>query len=301
MKRQAIHKKSEATLQSTKTAQHSTKMRSVGLIALFMTVKHATALNVSTALPDENLAAYVWQVAPGSHEHKSAIVTNLGGRGAYDNIVDIIPGVWPACTVPAGGCVKQRVCVDGPLAPFDEELSIALRGPLELYNFAAFEGRADGSFGRVSSWSRTTSDNVAFMNNQGGVAGCSGTWSVCQGNSQSYAAADGVACAATPQHFRGSLPADEQVNILTSKPCASKSDCGGAYRSSAMHGWRGGGKGGNAEKAFVFRVMMPHGGGTDRPAVWMLNAKTVRTAQWGCNCRGSGGNGGCGELDIIEV
>lgn len=26
----------------------------------------------------------------------------------------------------------------------------------------------------------------------------------------------------------------------------------------------------------------------------------LRTAQYGCNCRGQGGNGGCGEFDIIE-
>lgn len=27
----------------------------------------------------------------------------------------------------------------------------------------------------------------------------------------------------------------------------------------------------------------------------------MRTAQYGCNCRGAGGNGGCGEFDIIEA
>lgn len=27
----------------------------------------------------------------------------------------------------------------------------------------------------------------------------------------------------------------------------------------------------------------------------------VRTAQYGCNCRDSGGNGGCGEFDILEA
>lgn len=29
--------------------------------------------------------------------------------------------------------------------------------------------------------------------------------------------------------------------------------------------------------------------------------KVPRTAQYGCNCRGAGGNGGCGEFDIIEA
>lgn len=27
----------------------------------------------------------------------------------------------------------------------------------------------------------------------------------------------------------------------------------------------------------------------------------LRTAQYGCNCRGMGGNGGCGEFDIVEA
>lgn len=34
-------------------------------------------------------------------------------------------------------------------------------------------------------------------------------------------------------------------------------------------------------------------------AAW--RTKVVRTAQYGCNCRGMGGNGGCGEFDIIEA
>lgn len=29
--------------------------------------------------------------------------------------------------------------------------------------------------------------------------------------------------------------------------------------------------------------------------------QVVRTAQYGCNCRGAGGNGGCGEFDIVEA
>lgn len=38
---------------------------------------------------------------------------------------------------------------------------------------------------------------------------------------------------------------------------------------------------------------------TTRPLFCML--QVVRTAQYGCNCRGAGGNGGCGEFDIVEA
>lgn len=37
------------------------------------------------------------------------------------------------------------------------------------------------------------------------------------------------------------------------------------------------------------------------PAIWALNAQVVRTAEYGCNCRGIGSPGGCGELDILET
>ena len=38
--------------------------------------------------------------------------------------------------------------------------------------------------------------------------------------------------------------------------------------------------------------------------VWLHSyciPQVVRTAQYGCNCRGMGGNGGCGEFDIVEA
>ena len=40
---------------------------------------------------------------------------------------------------------------------------------------------------------------------------------------------------------------------------------------------------------------------TNLPAIWSLNGQVVRAAQYGCNCRGEGSPGGCGELDIAET
>lgn len=37
------------------------------------------------------------------------------------------------------------------------------------------------------------------------------------------------------------------------------------------------------------------------PAIWALNGQVVRSAQYGCNCRGMGGSGGCAEIDIAET
>lgn len=84
---------------------------------------------------------------------------------------------------------------------------------------------------------------------------------------------------------------------MTSNEC-TPSTCPGYYRGTANVGWSG-------SKLFVLEFDMP--GGNDRldkpPAIWALNGEVVRSAQYGCNCRGMGGEddkGGCGELDILE-
>lgn len=68
------------------------------------------------------------------------------------------------------------------------------------------------------------------------------------------------------------------------------------------HGWDGL----SGAKAFVVELSMPNYSGPstgnyyNAPAFWILNAKIVHTAQFGCNCRGTGPKG-CGELDVLEV
>lgn len=53
--------------------------------------------------------------------------------------------------VVAVSLVLQQVCVSGDLAPFDE-VSVAFRGPLNLYNIAWYEGMTDGPLDRTTSW-----------------------------------------------------------------------------------------------------------------------------------------------------
>jgi hypothetical protein len=90
---------------------------------------------------------------------------------------------------------------------------------------------------------------------------------------------------------------------LTSVPCSDAAPCDGFYHGTALHGWAGDSEG---RKAIFVEFTMPIVPKTsafysNSPAYWLLNAKVVRAAQFGCNCRGEGGNGGCGELDIAEV
>ncbi|CAN0484313.1 unnamed protein product, partial [Ectocarpus sp. 12 AP-2014] len=110
----------------------------------------------------------------------------------------------------------------------------------------------------------------------------------------------GTYCAAGSTPFDGNLPDDNEINIMTQWECASKEQCG-FYRHTGMRGWTGGKDG---TKVMIFELDMPHCEEEtcdwNRPAVWALNARILRTAQYGCNCRGMGGNGGCGEFDIVE-
>lgn len=65
------------------------------------------------------------------------------------------------------------------------------------------------------------------------------------------------------------------------------------------------------EKIVVVKVKMPmpttgpynSASQNNVPAVWMLNSRIFQapSVQYGCNCRGLGNPGGCGELDIAEV
>jgi len=134
------------------------------------------------------------------------------------------------------------------------------------------------------------------MNNKGG--GKSGTWSICQGASQSYSNGAFNDTVATPnqEKFGTFIPATQEINIMTGTSC-SASTCTGFNRGTSNHGWSG-------SKMFVIEYNMPNFTGNQAnndPAIWVLNAQVLRSAQYGCNCRGMGGSGGCGELDLVEV
>ncbi|CAM9230570.1 unnamed protein product, partial [Discosporangium mesarthrocarpum] len=233
----------------------------------------------------------------------SVVITNVGGSGYYDQVVGMIDGSGLSCPDFDAACIKEEKCVSGDLVPFDEEMSVVFRGPMNIHNIAWYE-EEDGSLKRTSMWNPGSSENIVFMNNLGGLPGCAGMWSICGGNGQSFADSQGAGCAEQPTQFAGKLEGDKEVNIMTPTECMGDEDCG-FYRNVGLHGWSGGSEG---TKAVVFEVDMPNCGelgfepcAFNRPAVWALNAKVLRTAQYGCNCRAMGGNGGCGEFDILEA
>ena len=79
---------------------------------------------------------------------------------------------------------------------------------------------------------------------------------------------------------------------MTATEC-NAGNCPGFYRGTANLGWAG-------SKMIVIDYDMPSDP-QNLPAIWSLNGQVVRAAQYGCNCRGMGGQGGCGELDIAET
>ncbi len=221
---------------------------------------------------------------------------NVGATGSYDRVVDMAPGTWPPPCSDANACVKASKSVSGRVVPFDEEMTMVFSGPIELYDIAIYAPDV-GGYARVSYWNGCSSDNLVFMNNLGGGS-VSGVWTVCGGNSQSYASADGKEAAQSPTPFAGSLADGIGVNVMSASLCQGTGDgseCG-FYRDVGLHGFKGSADG---SKIFAVKMRMPVGMVT--PAYWILPAQVVRTAQYGCNCRGMGGAGGCGELDVAEV
>jgi hypothetical protein len=211
--------------------------------------------------------------------------TNVGASGSYDKVVTST--VAPSCV--ANVCDKTSKAESGPLVPFDEEMTMVFSGPMDLYQVAAYAPITAG-YERVAYWDRCTTAGLAFVGNK--------AWYQCNGYVQSYVTGDGTMSSPTPVQFAGHLDAGVGVNVMTSTLCtgtADGTDCGFS-RGLALHGFKGDPSG---SKIFATKFRMPIGNVT--PAYWILPAQVVRSSQYGCNCRGQGGDGGCGELDVAEV
>ncbi|KAI0688469.1 putative TOS1-like glycosyl hydrolase-domain-containing protein [Cytidiella melzeri] len=221
--------------------------------------------------------------------------TSVGGTGSYYQVTNMLPGVFPSCTI-ADSCQKTLVTTSGPLAPFDNQLTFNFRGPMNLFNIAVYQptNTTGSTWKKISSWAQNeTPDNMVFMNNMGG--GASGEWSICGGSSQSYASGDWTAAVASPnaELYPGNLASGKEINIMTATPCTADT-CEGFFRGTANEGWAG-------SKMIVIDYNMPEDPSA-LPAIWTLDAQVVRSAQYGCNCRGEGsGSTICAEMDIAET
>lgn len=128
------------------------------------------ALQVNAGSPSNVIAAST------SGALSSLKYSNVGGSGSYDQVVNMVAGAWPSCTV-QNHCQTAPKSVSGNLAPFDEELTMVFRAPMTLNNIAVYQpaNTSAQTWSKVSSWSLGSQpDNLVFMNNKGGSK--SGEW-----------------------------------------------------------------------------------------------------------------------------
>ncbi|KAI0473694.1 TOS1 protein [Xylariaceae sp. FL0804] len=164
---------------------------------------------------------------------------------------------------------------------------------------------AAGDFARSAYYNAAdgTADGLVFLANVG-EDGVSGTFNGVWGASLAYVDENGEKAAPSPAVLKDmTIPDVKEIAIFSDKKCDSS--CG-TYRpdSVAYKGFEG------ATKVFVAQFTMPDSGqtadGTNMPAFWLLNGRIPRTGQYSsCSCwkgdNASPQEGGCGELDAVEV
>lgn len=232
---------------------------------------------------------------------------NFGFTGYYSMVSELKNVDSDSCTCELGSAVKT---FSGLNAPLDEPVSVHFRGPLVLNKFAVYTS-PDFVHGENlgSDWNRTayydasssTAENVTFLTNAGDNSSC-------LGKALTYADSDGTSKAskATVLKENALITSNAEYSIFSNVSCSKSSfenDCG-VYRHGipAFHGYDG------TIKTFLFQFTMPNEtdassdiSNYNMPAIWLLNARIPRTAQYSQNPNCSCWRSGCGEFDIFEV
>jgi len=208
---------------------------------------------------------------------------DVGAAGFYHSRRD--PATGPCDAVNTAGCCMTKLSIAGDqLTPWDEDLIMTLRGPLNLKQFATYEpAAAAGSWQLVSAWdsrSPSTSQGIAF-----------------------------------DQTFTGGVGSVCLVNASTSRvfPCGSGSI---PYCTTPdadhYYGWSG-------PKLFVLLMAMPHqgviqnaaacgpttNGWYDAPWIGLSIGELIREGAFSsCNCYANtnpNSGDGCGQFNAFEV
>lgn len=232
--------------------------------------------------------------------------TNLGFQGYYYDVKAFKDVTKDSCTCERGDAVSFK----GPNAPLNEALSVHFRGPLVLNEFAYYTTDLFTlGLSSSSSWNRLTyynaekqvGENITFLTT-------AGEYSPCLGYALTFAGANGTSAAkkATLLESNNKIYSNEEYAIFSNVSCDSSgpnNDCG-VYRSGipAFQGFAG------TVKMFLFDFEMPTEdklssdvSNYDMPAIWLLNAKIPRTAQYSNNVNCSCWRSGCGEFDVFEI
>jgi hypothetical protein len=225
-----------------------------------------------------------------------------GGTITFESIG--AAGWFPSRRDPAGGacdafqsatcCMAKANITSDALTPWDQDLIMTLRGPIDVKQMAVYQPDANNAaaWGLVSAWqatSPTSSRGLAFDGNETDKKG-----------------------------FAGTVGTECLVNVSTSDvfPCGSGSlpFCPAPAAGKQLHrGWSG-------SKLFVLLAGMPHadkvpgacsttttGNWYDAPWIGLSVGELVRAGQFGtCQCyakdptKGYLGDG-CGQFNVFEV
>jgi len=211
-----------------------------------------------------------------------------GGTITFQNIGAV--GSYPSVCAPTGGaCCRQTLNItSAQLTPWDEDLIMTLRGPMDVRQFAAYQPAT----GQGSPWQLVSS------------------W-----DARSPAGAKGIAFtgdAAPGTTFNGTIGSVCLVNVSTDRPfgCgpASSPYCA-ATSPNKNSGWSG-------SKMFVLLASMPRvgtggintaqscaaatNGWTDAPWVGLSVGELIRAGAFSsCQCYDNGN--GCGQFNALEV
>ncbi|KAG7692186.1 hypothetical protein KL930_005124 [Ogataea haglerorum] len=231
---------------------------------------------------------------------------NFGFEGYFFNVKSIDSSSNDSCT-----CEVNRhkpVNFEGPISPLNNEVSVHIRGPINLQKFGYYVAD-DYTFGQTNgSWSRLAyydsdsrqADNVTFLGNVGENV-------TCLGRALDYVDADGVSPASESAVLDNvTLHSNQELVLMSNVTCGDSGfgkDCG-VYRDGipAYHGYYG------TTKMFLFQFLAPEEdtvsedtASYNMPAIWLLNAHIPRTAQYPTNANCSCWSSGCGEFDIFEI
>ncbi|GMM27712.1 Toh1 protein [Martiniozyma asiatica (nom. inval.)] len=243
--------------------------------------------------------------SPYSNEADILQFSNVGYDGFYYPVSKIEAVNASACSCSLD--VDNPIKFSGPISPLDEELSVHLRGPVNLRKFAWYTTSSYSYKDTTGNWNRGAyfdaetgeTSNVTFLGNVG-------TDNLCLGRALDYTDETGLEIANSSTVLGNvTIPSSEEITIMSGVEC--EGDSCGVYRSDskAYHGFYG------VNKMFLFEFAAPSDlseetlknktDGYDMTAIWLLNAQIPRTAQYPTNSDCSSWGSGSGEFDIFEI
>ncbi|KAF9869603.1 hypothetical protein CkaCkLH20_12900 [Colletotrichum karsti] len=243
-----------------------------------------------------------------AHQHAEEKRGDVWVTATIDGIVQSWINTWngptpdaaPVAETPVAAPVVAPTPTPAPAVPNVLDLVGSLAAPKASSSSSKASTPSTGSSGsdysRVGYYNaeKAIADGIVFLGNYGGQG--SGKFDNVFGNSLSYLNSDATGGSSSPQVLDPVyLPSNKEFAIYSDKQCTDGS-CG-YYRpgSVAYHGFKG------EDSVWLFEFNMPMDGSTgfnaDMPALWFLNAKIPRTAQYNsCSCWPD-----CGEIDVFEV